>query len=162
MSPQRSLGITLVEFYIQRCVALHQTHWSWYFEKLFFPCLGFSQKANTVGTPPNLWKFIYQSWGITEPWYFITLLLDSSLILIIYITKNTKFGSQNFGYQIWFCTRLQNRPYSYGACGMHYHILLQWSELDTVTGFIATGFFKIPWHFPDSIQCPWQNVTTKV
>ena len=26
---------------------------------------------------------------------------------IIYITKKTtKFGSQNFGYQIWFCTRL--------------------------------------------------------
>ena len=26
--------------------------------------------------------------------------------LYIYITKTTKFGSQNFRYQIWFCTRL--------------------------------------------------------
>ena len=24
----------------------------------------------------------------------------------IYNKKDTKFGSQNFGYQIWFCTRL--------------------------------------------------------
>ena len=35
-----------VVFYIQWCVALHQTHWGWYFEKLFLPGLGsyFSQK----------------------------------------------------------------------------------------------------------------------
>ena len=29
-----------VEFYIQWCVALHQTHWGWYFETLICPCLG--------------------------------------------------------------------------------------------------------------------------
>ena len=26
----------------------------------------------------------------------------------MYYKKATKFGSQNFGYQIWFCTRLLN------------------------------------------------------
>ena len=28
-----------MQFYIQWYVALHQTHWGWYFEKLFFPAL---------------------------------------------------------------------------------------------------------------------------
>ena len=28
-----------VEFYIQWCVALHQTHWGWYFKKLICPCI---------------------------------------------------------------------------------------------------------------------------
>ena len=67
-----------VEFYIQWCVALHQTHWGPYHEKLIFPCLGslLSQKATTVGSLPNFLMLIYQSWGITEPYYLITLLLD--------------------------------------------------------------------------------------
>ena len=29
-----------VQFYIHWYVALHQTHWGSYFEKLFFPCIG--------------------------------------------------------------------------------------------------------------------------
>ena len=101
-----------VEFYIKWCVALHHTHWGWYLKKIICPCLGswFSQKATTFGSPPNFSKLIYQSWGIMEPWYFITLLLDYYWTYFskhyLYHKKTTKFGSQNFGYQIWFCTRL--------------------------------------------------------
>ena len=90
-----------VEFYIQWCGALHWIHWGTYFEKLFCPWLGryFS-------------KLISQSWGITEPQYFITLLLDSYQTYFwkhyIYYKKDTKVGSQNFGHQIWFWARLFN------------------------------------------------------
>ena len=48
--------------------------------------------------------------GIPQPQYFITLLLEAHWTYFwehyIYYKKDTKVGSQNFGYQIWFCTRL--------------------------------------------------------
>ena len=74
----------------------HCAQWSftsngvWHFTKLngahtlknyFFPALevSFLKKLTTVGSPPNFSKHIYQSWGIIEPKYSITLLSDSYL-----------------------------------------------------------------------------------
>ena len=97
-------------------MALHWTHWGSYFEKIICNCLGssFSKEATTVGSPPNFSKLISQPWGITES-YFITLSLDLYWTYFwkhyIYKQKDTKFGSQNFGYQIWFSTRLLIKSY---------------------------------------------------
>ena len=48
--------------------------------------------------------------GINYNQYHIILLLDPHWTYLwkhyIYYKKETKVGSQNFGYQIWFCTRL--------------------------------------------------------
>ena len=69
--------------------------------------LGFYMWLPVLQSCPKVQKF---SGCLTEPWYFITLLSDSYRTYfqsIIYITKKpTKFGSQNFGYQICFCSRL--------------------------------------------------------
>ena len=71
------------------------------------------QKATKVGSPPNFSKLTSQLWGISEPQYYITLSLDSywtyfgKQYINIYIKqKDPKFGTPNFGYQIWCCTRL--------------------------------------------------------
>ena len=46
-------------------------------------------------------------WAMIFYYIIIRLILNITFkALYIYITKTTKFGSQNFGYQIWFCTRL--------------------------------------------------------
>ena len=144
-----------VQFYIQWCMALHQTHRSSYCEKLFFPCLGsqFSQKATTVGRPPNSSNLIYQSWGITEPYHFITLSLDSYWTYFskhyIYMYQNTKFGSQNFVYQIWFCIRLLIQ--SWPQC-MLPHGIIRPSEGDYLTLKRLGHFFQYVILFPNVIQ----------
>ena len=71
----------------------------------------FSKNYHSNDSPPNFLKLISQSWRITEQWYFTTLwLLDSCWTHFwkhcIYYKKDGKVGSQNFGYQPWFCTRL--------------------------------------------------------
>ena len=77
---------------------------------LFLLCKLIFWKATKVGSPPNFSKLISQLWGIPQPQYSITLLLDPHWTYFwkhyIYYKKDTKVGSQNFGYQIWFCTRL--------------------------------------------------------
>ena len=77
---------------------------------LFLPCKLIFRKATKVGSPPNFPKLISQLWEIPQPQYFITLSLDPHWTYFwkhyIYSKKDTKVGSQNFGYQIWFCTRL--------------------------------------------------------
>ena len=101
-----------MEFYIQWCGALQWTHWCSYLKQLICSCLAsyFSGKATKVGSPPDFPKLIYQFWEIPQPQYFITLSLDPHWTYFwkhyIYLKQDTKFGSQNFGYQIWFCTRL--------------------------------------------------------
>ena len=46
-------------------------------------------------------------WAMIFYYIIIRLILNITFkALYIYITKTTKFGNQNFGYQIWFCTRL--------------------------------------------------------
>ena len=59
-------------------------------------------------SPPKFPKLISQLWGIPQPLYFITLSLEAFWTYLwkhyIYYKKDTKVGSQNFGYQIWFCT----------------------------------------------------------
>ena len=74
-----------------------------------FPSSWFSGKSTRVGSLPNFPKLISQLWEIPQPQYFITLLLDLHWTYFwkhyIYYKKDTKVG--NFGYQIWFCTRLQ-------------------------------------------------------
>ena len=98
--------------YIQWCGALQRTRWRWYLKQLICSCLAsqFSGKATKVGSPLNFAKLISQLWGIPQSQYFITLLLDPHwtyfVKLYLYYKKDTKVGSQNFGYQIWFCTRL--------------------------------------------------------
>ena len=58
-----------VVFYIQGCVAIHQTHWADTLKNKFVPAL----KVNFLKKLPQLvafqifLKLIYQSWGITEP-----------------------------------------------------------------------------------------------
>ena len=65
------------------------------FKKIICTCLGsyFSQKATTVGSPPNFSIHISQLCRIIEPQYFITLSLDSYWTYFwkhyIYITKKT-------------------------------------------------------------------------
>ena len=65
--------------------------------------------ASDFGLPANFEDCICHG-EITEPQYFITLSLDSYWTYFwkhyVYNKKDTKFGNQNFGYQIWFCTRL--------------------------------------------------------
>ena len=77
---------------------------------LFLPCKLIFWKSTKVGSPPNFPKLIFQLRGIAQPQYFIALLLDPHWTYVwrhyIYYKKDTKVGSQNFGYQIWFCTRL--------------------------------------------------------
>ena len=77
---------------------------------LFLPCKLIFWKATKVGSTPNFPKLTSQLWGIPQPQYFITLLLDPHWTYFwkryIYYRKDTKVGSQNFGYQIWFCIRL--------------------------------------------------------
>ena len=89
-----------VEFYIQCCGALNQTHWGSHFDKLICPCLGsqFSQKATTVASNLNIPKLISQSWGTIEPYYFITLSLDLYLTYFwkhdIYYKKTPKLATK--------------------------------------------------------------------
>ena len=109
--------LCLVKCYIQWCGALQRTCRRSYLKQLICPCLGsqFSGKATKVGSPPNFPKLISQLWGIPQSQYFITLLLDPHWTYFwkhyLYHIKYTKVGSQNFGYQIWFCTRLLNKVY---------------------------------------------------
>ena len=80
--------LCLVKLCIQWCGALQWTRWR----------------------SPKFPKLISQLWGIPQPQYFITLLLEAHWTYFwkhyTYYKKDTKVGSQNFGYQIWFCTRL--------------------------------------------------------
>ena len=104
--------LCLVEFYIQRYGALQWTPWRSYLKQSICSCLSsyFSGKATKVGSPPNFPKLISQLWGTLQSQYFVTLFLDSHWTHLwnyfIYYKKETKVGSQHFGYQIWFCTRL--------------------------------------------------------
>ena len=97
-----------MQFYIHWCVVLHWTHWGLYFKKFLCTCLGsyFSQKATTVGRPPNFSIHISQLCWIIEPQYFITLSLDSHWTYFwkhyIYNKKDTKFGSQNLATKFGF------------------------------------------------------------
>ena len=105
-----------VQFCIQWGVAFHRTQWGSCFEKLICPCLGswFSEKATTVGSPLNFWKLTSQSWGITEPQYFITLSLNYNEhifenIIYIYIQQKktpylvAKILATKFGFLLdWF------------------------------------------------------------
>ena len=98
--------------YIQWCGALQWTRWHSYLKQLICSCLAiqFSGKATKVGSPPNFPKLISQLWGIPQPQYFITLLLDPHWTYFwkhyLYYKKVTKVCCQNFDYQIWFCARL--------------------------------------------------------
>ena len=101
-----------MKFYIQWCWALQRTGWHSYFKKLICSCLGswFSGKATEVGSPPNFPKLIShmsQLWGIPQPRYFITLLLDLHWTYFWkhykYYKKDTIVGSQHIGYRICLC-----------------------------------------------------------
>ena len=104
--------LCLVKCYIQWYGALQWTRWRSYLKQLICSCLAssFSWKATKVGSPPKFPKLISQLWGIPQPQYFITLLLEGHWTYFwkhyIYYKKDTKVGSQNFRYQIWFCIRL--------------------------------------------------------
>ena len=107
-----------MEFYIQWCGALQWNRWRSYLKQLICSCLAsyFSGKATKVGSPPNFPKLIAQLWGTLQPQYFVTLFLDPHWTYLwkyfIYYKKETKVGSQYFGYQIWFCTRLIKMQFS--------------------------------------------------
>ena len=110
---------------------LQWTHWRSYWKQLICSSLAsyFSGKATKVGRHPKIPKLISQLWGIPQPQYFITLLLEAHWTYFwkhyIYHKKDTKIGSQNFGYQIWFCTRLVNKSiYPCGFCELR----VNWSH----------------------------------
>ena len=82
---------------------------------LFLPCKLIFWKATKVGSPPNFPKLMsqlwgIQLWGIPQRQYFVTSLSEPHWTYFwkhcIYHKEDTKVGSQIFGYQIWFCTRL--------------------------------------------------------
>ena len=77
---------------------------------LLVPCKLIFWKSYQSWQPSKISKVISQLWGIPQPQYFITLLLEAHWTnfwkYYIYYKKDTKVGSQNFGYQIWFCTIL--------------------------------------------------------
>ena len=105
--------LCLVEFYTQWHGTLKWTRWCSYLKQLICSCpaIYFSGKATKVGSPPNFPKLMSQLWETLQSQYFVT-----SLFLyphwkylwkyLIYYKNETKVGSQHFGYQIWFCTRL--------------------------------------------------------
>ena len=80
--------------------------------------------------------------------HIIRLILNIfSKTLFIYTKKDTKFDSQNFGYQIWFCTRLLR--------GSPYMNFLLDRRADTIRVFIGHPLFPLvedrgPVEFPMS------------
>ena len=80
---------------------------------LFLPCELIFWKSYQSWQPSKFFKahisHVSQLWGIPQPQYFITLLLDLHWIYFwkhyIYYEKDTKVGSQNIGYQICFCNQ---------------------------------------------------------
>ena len=81
--------------------------------KIIFSCLGskFSQKATTVGNTPKFFKAHISVMGnhLTIIFYHIIIRLILNIFLqtsYICNKKDTKFGGQTFGDQIWFCTRI--------------------------------------------------------
>ena len=101
-----------MKLYIQCCGALQWIHWRSYLKPSICSCLASycSGKGTKVGSPPNFPMLISQLWEIPQPQYLIKLSLDLHRTYFrkhyIYYIKDTKIGSQNFGYQIWFCTKL--------------------------------------------------------
>ena len=93
-----------VEFYIQRCVALHHTHWGLYFEKLICPCLGiwFSQKATSSKFFKAHISIMRNHWAIIFYYVIIRLILNLFFKALYIPQKNyqilvakilaTKFG----------------------------------------------------------------------
>ena len=88
---------------------------------------------------------------VTDDWYisnFFCLLIFSAFQKLVCI----KYHSHNSTASLWWYLPNIN--------------VIQLVSWILSPGFIATGFFKIPWHFPDiSLTVfifPWQNVTRKV
>ena len=67
---------------------------------LFLSCKLIFWKATKVGNPPYFPKLMSQLWGITQPQYFVTSLLEPHRTYFwkhyIYRKEDTKVGSQNF------------------------------------------------------------------
>ena len=94
-----------MEFYIQWCGALHWTHWRSYLKQLICSYLAswFSEKATKVGSPPTFPKLITQLWGIPQPQYFVTSLLEPHWTRhYIYHKEDTKVGSQTLATKFGF------------------------------------------------------------
>ena len=73
--------------------------WKLIFSKRYhscYPSIFFKAHISVMG---NHWTIVFYH-------IIIRLILNIFLKNIIYNKKDTKFGSQNCGYQIWFCTRL--------------------------------------------------------
>ena len=111
---QDCLTLCLVKFYIKWCWALKRTRCHSYLKCPSTALrVDFLEKLpKLIGSPPNFSKLIshmFQLWGIPQPQYFITLLLDLHWTYFwkdfIYYEKDTKVGSQNIGYQICFCNQ---------------------------------------------------------
>ena len=116
---------------------------------LFLPWKLIFWKATKVGGPPNFPKLMSQLWGIPQPQFFVTSLLEPHPTYFwkhyIYRKEGTKVGSQNlatnfwcllydiwnvfknknFGYQIWFCTRLVRGIYQTLVDSPHKGTVLQ-------------------------------------
>ena len=77
----------------------------------FHPIMSISTCSNQSGTKPNLVAKILTKEPTASPvftkWWNCELMLATNLpILVTYAQMVTKVGSQNFDYQIWFCTKL--------------------------------------------------------
>ena len=77
---------------------------------LFLPCKLIFWKRYQSWYPSKFSKAHISVVGNPQSQYFITLSLDSHWTYFwkhyLYYKKDTKVGIQNFGYQIFFCTRL--------------------------------------------------------
>ena len=73
---------------------------------LFLPCKLIFWKATKVGSPPNFPKLMSQLWGIPQPQYFVTSLLEPYQTYFwkhyIYHKEDTIVGSQNLATKFGF------------------------------------------------------------
>ena len=71
---------------------------------LFVPCKLIFWKATKVGSPPNFPKLMPKLWGIPQPQYFVTSLLEPHQTYFskhyIYHKEDTKVGSQNLAAKV--------------------------------------------------------------
>ena len=104
--------LCLVEFYIQCCEHFNELVGAFKTINVICFCLAswFYGKANTVGSHPNFSKGHIPVVGnpSTTILYHVVITPTLNIFLkITYVTKkDTKVGSQSFGHQVWFCTRL--------------------------------------------------------
>ena len=101
-------ALCAVESYIQWCGTLHRIHWDSYLTKWFVRAL----EVNFLKKLPQLVAPHISGVGNPRTLIFHHIIIRFMWTYFwehhIYYKKDTKVGSQNFGFQLWFCIRLLN------------------------------------------------------